>query len=88
MAGQYTLIYSEEAFLVLSKLDKESRTRLIKRMEKLQEHPERLIYPLTGTDLFSMRAGEYRVLLTLEKTHMRVYIATIGHRKNIYDKRT
>ncbi len=63
-----------------------SRCRILKRIEKLETFPEHLLYSLTGTKLYSMRAGDYRVLASLNKKENTVYIVTLGNRKNVYDR--
>lgn len=82
----YSVEYSEEAVSVLSKLPHEDCSAIIKRIEKLQDNPERFVYSLTGTKLCSMRVGNYRVLVSLDRKERKVYIVTIGHRKKVYDR--
>jgi len=82
----YSIEYSQEAVKALSKLPKKDRDEIMKRIGKLETFPEHLISSLAGTKLCSMRAGDYRVLVSLDKKHLKVSIVTVGHRKNVYDR--
>jgi mRNA interferase RelE/StbE len=82
----YSIEYSNESVSALSKLSKKDCSEVIKRIEKLQDFPERFIYSLSGTKLCSMRAGDYRVLVSLDRIEKKVFIVTVGHRKNVYDR--
>ena len=48
--------------------------------------PERDLSPLLGEDVFKFRVGDYRVLVDWDRTNDTVYVLTLGHRRNIYDR--
>ena len=83
----YSIEYSDEAVSIITNLPGKDREEIIKRIEKLKEYPEHLAYTLTGTNLLSMRAGNYRVLVTVDKKLKKVFIVTVGHRKKVYDRK-
>jgi mRNA interferase RelE/StbE len=83
----YSIDYSDEVVSILEKLPKTDRIEIIKRIEKLGAYPEHIAYSLTGTKLSSMRAGDYRVLVAIDKKLKKVFIVTVGHRKKVYDRK-
>ena len=87
MTSSYSITYSQEADNILSKLNEKDREKIIKRIDKLRKFPDHFAYPLTGTRLWSLRVGDYRILLRLDKKERRIFIVTLGHRKRIYRRR-
>ena len=54
---------------VLRRLDKNLRRRIIEALDKLEENPDRDdldIKPLTGTEGFRLRVGDWRILFDRE----------------------
>ena len=70
----------------LDKLDSQNRERIIISLEKLRIRPEAYLKRLVGEKSYKFRAGDYRVIIDLEKDKLLVLVIDIGHRKNIYKK--
>ena len=67
------------------KLDKKLYFRLITVTESLKKNPHQgkcLKGKLTGD--YSLRVGDYRIIYTIYKNKLVVYIIDLGHRKEIY----
>lgn len=65
--------------------DKKLYARLITAIETLKENPyqgKRLKGRFAGD--CSLRVGDYRVIYTIYKSRLIVYIIDLGHRKEIY----
>lgn len=70
----------------LKHLDKHVARRIIEKLESIKDDPLRTMKRLKGSDLFSLRIGDYRV-------YVRAYVANqlrdfvrAGHRRNIHDQ--
>ena len=48
--------------------------------------PEHYLKPLSNIDGYSLRVGDYRVLIKLKKEEEEIFVGTLGHRRNIYDR--
>lgn len=73
----------------ISRLDHTAKQRIKKAIEtKLITDPLRFGKPLRHSlhHLRSMRVGDYRVLYHLDHAAMTVSIASIGHRRDVYDE--
>ena len=67
------------------KLDKKLYFRLITATEGLKKNPHQgkcLKGKLAGD--YSLRVGDYRIIYTVHKDKLVVYIIDLGHRKEIY----
>ena len=82
----YTLVISPKLLKKLEKLDKAEKERVSDKINDILENPEKykpLRYELKG--LRSARVGKWRIIYRIEGNE--VIILSIGHRKNVYEKR-
>lgn len=76
---------AEKSYRKLSFSDHSHFLRVAQALESLKENPfqgKPLKYRLKGQ--FSLRVGVYRIIYTVEKQKVTVYILDIGHRRHIY----
>lgn len=67
------------------RIEKKLYFHLIAAVERLQTNPyqgKRLKGKLQGD--YSLRVGNYRVIYTIHKHKLIIYIVDVGHRKEIY----
>lgn len=87
----YKIEFSQLAAKELEKIfraDNKLYTRFITVIESLGIDPfqgKRLKGKLSGD--YSLRAGDYRVIYTVYKDRLIVYIIDLGHRKDIYKEK-
>ncbi len=86
----WTVKVSSKAEKYFSKLDKKTRTRVIKTLAELSGHDNPLDHgdakPLTGElkGFFRLRVGDYRIVFSiLEKEHI-IAVVNIAPRGNVY----
>ncbi|MBI4399910.1 type II toxin-antitoxin system RelE/ParE family toxin [Candidatus Micrarchaeota archaeon] len=79
--------YSTVALRFLSKIEKQLAKRLLKKLEDASGDPHRYFTRLVGQDDYKMRVGDYRIFALLLDSEKKIYVETIGHRKNVYEKR-
>ena len=82
----YEIRWSESAFRKFEKLDGQVRKRIIETLEGIVEDPFVTAKRLSGINLYSLRVGDYRVILSIEKGKMLVLVIDLGHRSKIYKK--
>jgi len=84
---KYCVELSSKAFRVLSKLDKNSKIRILKKLKILEDTP----FPhgfkkLRGEeDIYRLRTGNLRILYKLLKSERVVLIFRIEKRNKAYD---
>ena len=79
----YKIEFSQNAKRELDSLEKEIAIRIIKKLRELKENPYRYIKKLAGSELFSLRVGDYRIPVMIHKN--KIFIVKIGHRKDVYE---
>lgn len=83
---KYDVKWTETSLGQLKKLDKTVAERIIKKVKTISSKPFSYVKKLKGFDLFSLRVGSYRAILSIEKKKMIVFVLEVGHRKKIYRK--
>ena len=84
----YNIEFSNNAAKILEnifKSDHKLYSRVITAIESLAENPfkgKSLKGEFKGD--YSLRIGDYRVVYTVYKKQVMIYIIDLGHRKNIY----
>jgi len=80
----YKIIWDENAYEELNKLEFSIINRMQKKINELSENPySKDIKRLKGMEAYRLRVGDYRILFEIEKDT--ILILKVGHRKNIYD---
>jgi mRNA interferase RelE/StbE len=81
----YQVLLSEDAKRALLKLDKAISSRLVKKLESAKEDPLPYLKRLEGVPLFSLRAGDYRLIISMDFEKNTMLVIRVGHRKKVYD---
>jgi mRNA interferase RelE/StbE len=82
----YRIILSDLVDNQLKSLSKEAQTRITKRLRLAAENPFLFVRRLTGIDFYSLRVGDYRVILKIETDQRLVLIVRVGRRSDIYKR--
>lgn len=82
----YDIVYSEKAVEKMEKMESGIRERIVKKLDDIKEFPEHYLKPLSNVDGYSLRVGDYRVLIKIKKEEEKIFVGTLGHRRNIYDR--
>ena len=69
----------------LNSLDNIIAIRILKKIETLRTNPDLDIRPLKGYNAYRLRAGDYRIIFTMNYEKKVITINNVGHRKNVYD---
>ncbi|PIN77895.1 addiction module toxin RelE [Candidatus Woesearchaeota archaeon CG10_big_fil_rev_8_21_14_0_10_34_12] len=80
----FKIVWDEEAYNSLNKLEQSISRRIFKKVEELSENPfSKDIKRLKVCNDFRLRVGDYRVVFSIEQNT--IQILKVGHRKNIYN---
>ncbi|MDI6889239.1 MAG: type II toxin-antitoxin system RelE/ParE family toxin [Methanocellales archaeon] len=78
------IIWSDSAITQLERLDRPIAKRIFQKVSQLKEDPYRNVKRIVGSPFFCLRVGDYRVIIDVQESVLRVLILKIGHRKKIY----
>jgi mRNA interferase RelE/StbE len=83
----YSIIIKPSANKSLLKLPKNIQTRILNALQHLADNPRPpgSIKLQSSFDLYRIRVGDYRVIYSIDDQQIQILIATVGHRKDIYD---
>lgn len=81
----YTVTIHTPAKKSLCRLPENVQTRIARAMLDLEANPRPSgAVKLSGRDGWRIRAGDYRVIYTIDDTKKEVVIFALGHRREIY----
>lgn len=83
--GSYRLLVKRAALEELEAVPLADRRRLVKRIRNLADDPRPTrVEKLTGSQIYRVRQGNYRVLCEIDDAAGTVTISKIGHRGTVY----
>ncbi|AIC15935.1 type II toxin-antitoxin system RelE family toxin [Nitrososphaera viennensis] len=82
----FEIRWTETTFKKLQKLDRVAQERIIERLDEAAADPFAMAKKLSGVNLYSIRVGDYRAIVSIEKGKMLVLVVDLGHRSKIYKK--
>jgi mRNA interferase RelE/StbE len=83
---KYEVKWAESSLKQLEKLDKSVAKRIIDKVEFVSENPFAYVQKLKGFGLYRLRVGGYRVIMSIERKKMIVFVLEVGHRSVVYRK--
>jgi mRNA interferase RelE/StbE len=85
MAGAATQIYSSDFDALFFKLPADLQTRVQRKLDDLGRRLDRFPhYQMTGSTAFRLRVGDYRIIYKFDVHRNELYVAAIGHRREVY----
>jgi len=84
--GQYRLLIKASAAKELRAIpNKRDRQRIVRRIQGLAIEPRPPgSQKLSGRERYRIRQGPYRIVYSIEKDELVVFVVKIGHRKDVY----
>lgn len=70
----------------LEAIDAEARERMLKKLNEATEWTEHRLDGLSGWPFYSLRAGDYRAIITWDRENDVLVVEAVGHRRNVYDR--
>lgn len=78
--------YTEKAVDHLEGLDPPVADRVMDKIDEATEWTEHRLDPLANFPYYSLRAGDYRAVITWDRKNDRLIVEAVGHRRNVYDR--
>ncbi len=82
----YKIIFSKNAEKFLDTQDKQTQTRILKKIKLLRTNSKNLDIKKLKINrvLYRLRVGDFRVIYEIRHEQLIIYIVTIGHRQDVY----
>lgn len=80
----YDIVFDEKAIEFLEKIGENTKKRIYNKIISTKENPFHYFERLSGRNEWKLRVGNYRVIADIDEIKNKIFIAVIGHRKNIY----
>ena len=82
----YTIELQTKAMRQLKSLEKQTRERIVRAVDKLAKNPRASnCKPLEGfTGIRRLRIGDYRVIYQIRDSELVILVVEVGHRKEVY----
>ena len=77
--------YTEKAIDHLEDLDSQVADRVMNKVDEAMDWTEHRLEPLSGYPYYKLRAGDYRAIITWDRSGDVLRVEAVGHRRNIYD---
>lgn len=74
--------WTDRSLKDLEDLEDHIAQRIIDKVEDASHYPDHYLSPLRGYDLYKIRIGNYRAIVSIDNEKM--IVVTTDHRKNIY----
>ena len=81
----YKVELKPKALKQFKKLPKEISERILKKVIFIKDTPQSFMKKLESINIWSLRVGDYRVLIDLYEDKKLIEIIKVGHRREIYE---
>ena len=82
----YSVVLSDLTKKQISKLNKLTKIRIISTLKRCRIRPYSHMKKMVGSPYFSLRVGNYRVILDVQNKELVIFVIEVGHRRNIYKR--
>lgn len=80
----YNIHITETAKKQLAKLDRQIAKRIDKKLREISHDPFLYVSRLHTLELYKLRVGDYRVLMSIQRDKLIIIVVEISHRRNVY----
>ncbi len=81
----YEIRWLPIAYSQFTKLDKTIQKRISEKLESIKDDPYWHLTKLVGFNSYKLRVGDYRIILSIEKNTLVIWIIKVGHRRSVYE---
>lgn len=82
----FEIRWTESSFKKLQKLDRLIQKRVIEKLDEAATDPFVMAKKLLGVNLYSIRVGDHRIIISIERDKLVIVVVDVGHRSKIYEK--
>ncbi len=81
----YSLFFKDSVRKDLDSIPKNDLQRIMARIGSLAANPRPLgCEKLSGQEKYRLRQGNYRIIYSIQDTHLTVWVVKVGHRREVY----
>jgi len=80
----YNILITDTAKKQLAKIDRQTAKRIDKKLREISHDPFLYVSKLASLDLYKLRVGDYRILMSIQKDRLIILVVEISHRRNVY----
>ncbi len=80
----FEVLMTDKADRQLKKLDSAAQHHIIAVLERARIRPEAFAVRLIGSAAYRLRAGDYRIIVSIDNHQLIILVLSVGHRRNIY----
>jgi len=81
---KYAIVLSNQALKQLSKLPDDVQHRINSVLLRIRIRPYSYLKKMVGSPYFSLRVGDYRIIVRMIDNKLVILVINIKHRKNAY----
>lgn len=70
----------------IARSDKNVAQNIVTKLDEITSNPYPFTEKLKGFNLYKLRVGSYRIILSLEEQKIIIFVVEVGHRSKIYEK--
>lgn len=76
----YSVEFTQTGEKQFSKLDQGTQVRIVAALDRCKIRPHHHVKKLVGNNYFSLRAGDYRIIFSIEERKLLILVIEVGHR--------
>ena len=80
----YSIHITNTAKKQLVKIDRETVKRIDKKLREISHDPFLYVTRLAGLEIYKLRVGDYRVLMSIQRDKLIIMVVEVSHRRNVY----
>ena len=81
----YSIFFKDSVRKDLDFIPENDLQRIIERIGSLAGNPRPIgCEKLTGQEKYRLRQGNYRIIYSIQDSHLTIWVVKIGHRREVY----
>jgi mRNA interferase RelE/StbE len=83
--GVYKIFFKKSVWKDFKAIPDKDLTKILACIESLGENPHQPgCKKLSGQEKYRLRYGRYRIVYSIQKKELSIWVVKVGHRKNVY----
>ena len=82
----FKVIWSPKSDKQIRRIEKKTRKRIYDKVASIRNNPYVFTKRLFGINLYSLRVGDYKVIMNIRKNIMTIFVVKVGYRKEVYER--
>ena len=82
----FKVIWSPKSDKQIRRIEKKTRKRIYDKVASIRNNPYVFTKRLFGINLYSLRVGDYKVIMNIRKNIMTIFVVKVCYRKEVYER--